>query len=105
MGIPRQAASGANDAEQVITIPAVTSGKITLEQIAWSYDGTPTGGGIKVESPAGTELYGVNITGPGPDSIGLGNTGIDSALGQAMVVRLAAAGTGIVGKVNAIQRS
>lgn len=95
-------ASGSN-ADAVITIAAVTSTVITLDQVSFGYDGDPTAGHLKIESPSGTILQEWPITAKGPGVFSF-RDGLAGAVGQAVIITLAAAGSGVVGYVNAVRR-
>ena len=69
--------------------------------VAWSYDGAPTGGSLKVEDGSGNTVFIVSVTAAGPGFIpfpvpkkGTANT--------AMIITLAAGGSGVTGKVQAL---
>jgi hypothetical protein len=82
-----------------ITVTAVAAKKHKLVKIGYSYNATPTGGNIKVEAPAGTVMWTMDVG-------ALGEKLIDFAYPLAMpvntnmVVTLAAAGATVTGKLN-----
>lgn len=112
MGIPLKHLPASNTAA-VISITALdgTDQKVSslayieLEQLTWSYDGVPTGGNLKVESPSGTTLFSIDITDSGPGFIPFSGSCLKGAVGGALIITLAAAGSGVTGKVNAVQRN
>lgn len=90
----------ATNAAAVITIDAVPHVAHILRQIAFSYDRTPTGGNLKIESPSGTTLFDMDVTskGAGPFSLE-----INGAMGEALIITLADGGAGVTGKINAVK--
>lgn len=103
MGKPLTNKPSSNTAA-VITIAAVSNVAHEVEQIAFSYDGAPTGGNVKIESPSGTTLCEHYVTGAGSGPVPLGNSCLKGAVGQALIITLAAGGSGVSGIINAIQR-
>lgn len=89
----------------VITIPASTGVAHEIEMLAWSYDDTPTGGNLKIESPSGTKIFEVDITAGGPGFIPLSGSCIKGAESQALIITLASGAGSVSGIVNAIRRS
>ncbi len=87
----------------VATFAAVTGVVKTLDSIQWSYSAAPTGGNLKVESPSGTVIFEQDVTAAGPGQV-LFPGGLDGASGQAVIVTLAAGGSGIQGIVDATIR-
>lgn len=65
-GDPNSAASGSNPSV-AITAP-VTGQYTTIDQIDWSFSGSPTNGGLTVKNSAGQTLWAIDITGSGPGS-------------------------------------
>jgi hypothetical protein len=106
MGTPLRATASSNTAT-VITITAVTGTAHEIEMLGWSYDagGTLSGGRLTVESPSGTYLFDINVTAAGAGFIPFSGSTLRGASGQAVIITLAAGGSGVVGKVNAIQRA
>jgi hypothetical protein len=83
----------------VVTYAAVSDRCHSITGLAWSYDGAPTGGSLKVEDGSGTTVFKIDVTaaGPGviyfnPPKMGTKNT--------AMIITLAAGGSGVTGKVS-----
>lgn len=105
MGKPWNHSPSSNTAA-VITIPAVPDIAHELEQVDFSYSGIPDAGSyIQVESPSGTVLKKLYVTAAGAGPLPLGNSGMKCAVGGAVIITLAAGGSGISGSVNAIQRT
>ena len=104
MGKPLVHAPSSNTAA-VITIAAVAGVAHELESVSFSYDAAPTGGSITIESPSGTTLQKLFITAAGAGPVPLGNSCLKSpTVNAAMIITLAAGGSGVSGIVNAIQR-
>ncbi len=78
---------------------AVTGKRHHLTQVAWSYSAAPTGGRLTVEDGAAV-VFDLDITAAGPGHIAFPNP-LRGEVGQALTVKLAAAGASVVGKVNA----
>lgn len=91
------AAPAANTAAQV-TFAAAANQRNQFEFIAWSYNGTPTGGNLTVHNGAGAVYFNIDITAGGPGFIPF--TPEMSAVGSALYVTLTAGGAGVSGKVN-----
>lgn len=94
-----------DDTAATVTIPAYNSFDSAREisSIQFSYDDTPTGGLLTVESPSGTVIWRHHITAAGIGPIDF-PTPLPGAEGQAMIVTLAAGGSGIAGKLTVIAR-
>jgi hypothetical protein len=93
----------ASNAAAVVTLAAVSNYRHVLGGVAWSYDGAPTGGNLTIEHGSGVVVLDLDITasGPGflpltPPLVGDNNT--------ALIVTLAAGGTGVVGKLSILSR-
>lgn len=69
-----------------------------LSKIDWSYNGDPTAGALTVTS-GGVTIYSIDITKGGPGPLSFANP-IMGEPGEAVVVTLAAGGSGVVGKLN-----
>jgi hypothetical protein len=91
----------ASNTAAVVTYAATSAGRHALTAIAWSYSAAPTGGNLKIEDGSGTVIFSMDITAAGANSIDfpLPKCG---RLNTAMIVTLAAGGSGITGKVNVI---
>jgi hypothetical protein len=104
MGKPLTHKPSSNTAA-VITIAAVPGVAHELELLGFSYDGAPTGGNLKVESPSGTTLLELYVTSAGAGFVPLSGSCLKStSVNAAMIITLAAGGSGVSGIVNAIQR-
>jgi hypothetical protein len=88
---------GADNGIATFTIPGAENSIRTLMALSWSYSAAPTGGKLTVESPANTAIREWDITAGGP---GFFPGNIDGVVGEAIVVKLAAGGSGVVGVVN-----
>lgn len=95
--------SPASNTAAIVTIPASTDIAHEIEMIAWSYDGDPTAGNLKVESNSVT-LFEIDITNKGPGFIMFSGSCLKGTPGYSVVVTLAAGGSGVSGIVNAIKR-
>jgi len=86
----------------VITYTAGGSGvSHVISGIAWSYSGAPTSGNLKVEDGSGTTVFSIDITAAGPGFIPF-SAPLKGTANTAMIITLAAGGSGISGKVNAL---
>lgn len=84
----------------VLSYAAVADRRHTIGLIAWSYSGTPTGGNLKVEDGAGTTVFSLDITTGGPGFLPFAPP-LSGSRSTALVITLAAGGSGVSGKVNA----
>jgi len=92
-------APGAN-AAAVITYAAAGAGvSHVLGGVAWSYDADPTGGRLTITDDGNT-VFDVNITSKGPGFFTFPRPKKGTA-NKALVITLAAGGSGVTGKVNA----
>jgi hypothetical protein len=88
-----------------MTLAAVdTKSPVTIENLTIGYDGTPTGGGVTIESPSGTTIFEQKIATADPKHFGFSGSGLNGAAGEALIVTLAAAGA-VTGRVSAVQRT
>ena len=79
--------------EATITAAALNSSSavIRVDSVEWSYDTTPTGGAIVLESPAGTAIWKLHVSAAGPGSVQFTNPKRGTA-GAAVKVRALAGG-------------
>lgn len=104
---PRAAAAAnvhvpSSNTAAVITYAAAGAGiSHVISGIAWSYSGAPTAGNLKVEDGSGTTVFSVDITAAGPGFIPF-STPLKGTANTAMIITLAAGGSGVSGKVNAL---
>ena len=99
IGTPSKA-SASNDVATVTIAARDTRTYTEIRQIIFSYSAAPTNGKLTVESPSGTEILDVDITAAGCGPI---ITGFRSPTkGAAVLVKLAAGGSGITGKLTVI---
>jgi hypothetical protein len=68
--------------------------------VAWSYNGSPTGGNLMIQDGV-TVVFQVDITAAGPGSFNFAAP-LQISVGSTMTITLAAGGSGISGKVDAI---
>lgn len=87
----------------VVTYAAETGRCHVIFGVSWSYSGTPTSGNLKIESPSGTKLFSEDITVGGPGQFDFPE-GIKGAYSGALIVTLAAGGSGVSGKVSVNSR-
>lgn len=91
----------ASNTAAVVTYAAAGVGVAhVLSGIAWSYSGTPTAGNLKVEDGAATVLS-LDITSAGPGFIPF-DPPKKGAANSALVITLAAGGSGVSGKVSVL---
>lgn len=81
------------------TFAAVAGQAHRLTSLVVSYSAAPTGGRVTVAEGV-TTLLEVDVTTAGPTVVPLPAGGLKGSVNTAMTVTLAAAGTGVVGKVN-----
>lgn len=91
-------ATGSN-AAAVVTVAAVAAKCHAVSGVAWSYSGSPTSGSLTIENGSGTTVFSLDITAAGPGSVLFGKP-MRGAANTALIVTLAAGGSGVVGKVN-----
>ncbi|MGV3720084.1 MAG: hypothetical protein ACO1SX_04160 [Actinomycetota bacterium] len=88
----------------VVTYAAAGAGVANvISGVAWSYDGDPTGGSLMIENGAGSTVFHVAVTSKGPGFFVFPQPKKGSA-NTAMIITLAAGGSGVTGKVNALNR-
>jgi hypothetical protein len=68
-------------------------------QIAWSYNGTPTGGNLTIQDGSGNVIFSVDITNGGPGVFTFAPPKKGTA-NNALIVTLAAGGSGVSGKLS-----
>jgi hypothetical protein len=103
MGKPYYNAPTAGN-EAVITVPASTDICLEIEHVGFSYDSTPTGGVVTIESPSGTVLQKYYVTTSGPGPVPMSGSCLKGAAGSEIVIRLASGGVSVSGAVNCIVR-
>jgi hypothetical protein len=84
----------------VVTYAASATSKHVIHAVAWSYNATPTNGNLKIEDVSGTTIFSVDITAAGPGWFTFAPPIIGAAVNTAMIVTLAAGGSGVTGKVS-----
>jgi len=90
----------ASNTAAVLTYAAVSDRRHVLDGIQWSYSGAPTGGNLKVEDGGGTTVFSLDVTAAGQGFVPF-KPGLAGRVNTAMIVTLAAGGSGVTGKVNA----
>jgi len=95
---PQSSTAAANTAV-VQTFAADPTAAHRLTALAVSYSAAPTGGGVVV-ADGGTTILDLSITAAGTFFVPIPAGGLKGTVNQAMTVTLAAAGAGVVGKVN-----
>lgn len=85
-----------------VSLAAEAQQRHVIDQIAWSYAGTPTAGNLKI-AVAGVDVWSVDIVADGPGFIPFPN-GFDCGVNKLVVVTLAAAGAACTGKLNVSYR-
>lgn len=104
---PRAAASTnvhvpSSNTAAVITYAAAGAGvSHVISGIAWSYSAAPTAGNLKVEDGSGTTVFSIDITAAGPGFIPFAAP-LKGTANTAMIITLAAGGSGVSGKVNSL---
>lgn len=83
----------------IVTLTADTTRGYILSQVNYSYSGAPTGGNLKIESPASTIFVQIDVTAAGPGVLNLVPPQIFPK-NTNVVITLAAGGAGVSGKAN-----
>ena len=87
----------------VVTYAASTGVKHVITGIAWSYaGGIPASGSLKVEDVSGTTVFVMGITEEGAGIITFPKPKKAAAANTAMIVTLAAGGSGVTGKLSCL---
>lgn len=90
----------ASNTAAVITYAADSRGAHVISGVAWSYDADPTGGSLTI-TDGGSAIFKVAITNKGPGFIPF-EVPKKATSNSALVITLAAGGSGITGVVNAL---
>jgi hypothetical protein len=85
----------------VVTYTATPSVKHVISGVYWSYNAAPTAGNLKIEDVSGTTIFSVDITAAGPGFMPFPTPFKSAVVNTAMIVTLAAGGSGVTGKVTA----
>lgn len=102
---PQPAAAGnkhlpASNTAAVVTKTAAGAGLFNAcAGVYWSYSGNPTGGKLTLEDVSGTTVLEVDITAGGPGFLPFSPPIRNAAANTALIVTLAAGGSGITGKL------
>lgn len=95
-------AAGSAGAISTLTYAAVPGRKHVISAVYWSYDAAPTGGAISIEDVAGTTVFGpFAISGAGPGWLPIYPAIVSQVVNTAMLVKLAAPGGAVQGRVQA----
>jgi hypothetical protein len=94
-------APSSNTAAVVTYSAAGASYKHVITGIAWSYSGDPTAGNLKIENGSGTVIFSIDITTKGPGVIYF-SIPKKGSTNTAMIITLAAGGSGVTGKVSVL---
>lgn len=89
----------------VATFAAAPSVAHEIVSIQCSYNATPTGGAVQVESPSGTVIWKMFLPAAGAFSFTFNTRSLKGAEGAAMIVTVAAGGASATGTVAALTRS
>lgn len=85
----------------VVTYAADTTGQHCISGVAFSYvGGTPTGGNLKIEDGAGVVVFSMDIKAEGHDVVNFVPPKKNAAVNTALIITLAAGGSGVTGKVS-----
>jgi hypothetical protein len=96
--------SGANS-EVVLTVPAIEGSKVHVEAINFALSAAPTSAALlTIESPSGTPIGYGYVTAAGMGPVPMGNSCVESAASQALIIRLPAV-PGATGALMAFQRN
>lgn len=92
-------ATAAANTAVALTYAAVAGRQHVIGDLIVSYSGAPTGGNLKVEDGSGNTVFQVDIVAAGPTILPLELPRMGSP-NTALIVTLAAGGSGVVGKIN-----
>jgi hypothetical protein len=101
LGTTSDVATSSTNAAAVVTYAADYYGRHSIEGVAWSYDATPTGGLLTIENASGNVVFSGSITAAGPGFFNF-EEGLLGSINSAMIITLAAGGSGVVGKINVV---
>jgi hypothetical protein len=89
----------ASNSAAVVTLAAPGDGlRHHLRYVSWSYNADPTAGRLTITGLNGGQTWSVDVTKGGPGALPL--PPLSGELNTAVVVTLAAGGSGVTGKVN-----
>lgn len=91
----------AADTAAVVTYSAASGQKHIISGIAWSYNGAPTGGNLKIEDGSGVTVFDMDITSAGAGIIEFPFPKAGS-VNTAMIITLAAGGGTVVGTLSVL---
>ena len=96
-------APASNTAAVVTYAAAGASVSNVIGGVAWSYNAAPTAGNLKVEDGSGTTVFTIDITAAGPGFM-LFMRPMKGTANTALIVTLAAGGSGVSGKVSVLSK-
>lgn len=102
LGTTSDVATSTANADATITYSADPYGYHTIAGIAYSYTGTVTTGRITVENGSGTIVFDENIPAAGAGFFDF-KDGLAGSTNTAMIIKIYAGGSGVIGKINAIE--
>lgn len=85
----------------VVTYAATAGAAHVVSGIGWSYSGSPTAGNLKIEDGSGNTVFSLDITAGGPGFLPF-DPHKRGTVNTAMIVTLAAGGSGVSGKVSVL---
>lgn len=89
----------ASNTAAVVTYAADSAAAHIISGVVWSYSADPTGGNLKIENGSGTTVFSMDISSGGAGFIPFAPFKKGS-LNTAMIITLAAGGSGITGKLS-----
>lgn len=86
----------------IVTYTAASGTAHVIGGVAWSYNGIPTAGNLKIEDVSGTIVFSIDITAAGPGFIPFARPKKSAATNTAMIITLASGGAAVTGKVSVL---
>lgn len=102
LGTTADVVTSGSNADATITYSADPYGYHTISGIAYSYSGTVTTGRITVENGSGTIVFDETIPAAGSGFFDF-KDGLAGSPNTAMIIKIFAGGSGVVGKLNVIE--
>lgn len=94
-------AIGATNTDAVITYTASANRAHVISGLAWSYAGETITGNLQIEDGSGNVVFSMDVTAAGAGFITFPEAKKGST-GRAMIITLAAGGSGVDGKLNVL---